>query len=364
MTSTQTSIRLSPSLFTEKEKTFVQSGNLSASTFRFSSGAYGLSLRNDLGELVMLPYQGQQIWSAQIAGRNLTMKSMFSEPRPGRPYLETYGGFLLHCGFTAMGVPGKDDRHPLHGELPNAEYSEAMVILGEDSKGKYIGLTGTYQHTSAFTCNYVAQPKVRLYSGSSIFNVEMSITNLRQVELEYMYLAHINFKPVDHSRLVYSAPCNPERVKVRRDLPAHIEFPEGYREFIEKMAQDPSGHNIIDPNLPFDPEVVFTLSYDSDDEGWAHSMQVLPDGTADYVAHRPEQLDKVVRWIARPSDQDALGFSMPATAEPEGYSAEKAKGNIKVLPGGTQWRADLQIGTLDQEKTREMEERIAGILGS
>ena len=82
------------------------------------------------------------------------------------------------------------------------------------------------------------------------------------------------------------------------------------------------------------------------------------------MAHRPEQLDKVVRWIARPSDQDALGFSMPATAEPEGYSAEKAKGNIKVLPGGTQWRADLQIGTLDQEKTREMEERIAGILGS
>src|SRR5690606_38756786 len=132
---------------------------------------------------VMLPYPGQQIWSAQIAGRNLTMKSMFSEPRPGRPYLETCGGFLIHYCFTAMGVLGKDDRHPLHGELPNAEYSEAMVIVGEDSTGKYIGLTGTYQHTSAFTCNFVAQPKVRLYSGSSIFNVEMSITNLRQVEL-------------------------------------------------------------------------------------------------------------------------------------------------------------------------------------
>ena len=58
-------------------------------------------------------------------GRQLTMRSMFDQPQATRNYLETYGGFLIHCGFTAMGVPTKEDSHPLHGELPNAPYRQA-----------------------------------------------------------------------------------------------------------------------------------------------------------------------------------------------------------------------------------------------
>ena len=96
--------------------------------------------------------------------------------------------------------------------------------------------------------------------------------------------------------------------------------------------------------------------------GWAHSMQVHPDGNADYVSHRPSQLDKTVRWIARPGDQDACGFAMPATAEPEGYTAEKAKGNIRILPGGGQFRADFTIGTLDAGAARQVEQKINAIL--
>ena len=78
----------------------------------------------------------------------------------------------------------------------------------------------------------------------------------------------------------------------------------------------------------------FAIDYLADDEGWAHSMQVHPDGSADFIRHRPEQLDKGVRWIYRSPDQDALGIILPATAEPEGYTAEKAKGNVKVLACG------------------------------
>ena len=118
-----------------------------------------------------------------------------------------------------MGVPGKDDRHPLHGELPNAEYSQAHLVLGQDESGAYMGMGGQYQHTVAFGCNYVAQPLVKLYAGSSLFRVAMEITNLRSVDLEYMYLAHINFRPVDYGRLVCTAPCTPERVRVRQSVP-------------------------------------------------------------------------------------------------------------------------------------------------
>jgi hypothetical protein len=134
------------------------------------------------------------------------------------------------------------------------------------------------------------------------------------------------------------------------------------------MGRNPAGHHVLKPELPFNPELVFTLTYDADAEGWAHSMQVHPSGCADcaggadYVAHRPDQLDKVVRWIARPGDQDALGFAMPSTAEPEGYTAEKAKGNIKVLPAHGVWRADFVIGTLDTAQASQMERKIDAII--
>ena len=91
---------------------------------------------------------------------------------------------------------------------------------------------------------------------------------------------------------------------------------------------------MLSPELSFDPEVVFYIDYETDGDGWAHSMQVHPDGAADYIRYRPDQLDHGVRWICRTPDQDALGLILPSTAEPEGYTAEKAKGNIKTLAAG------------------------------
>lgn len=340
----------------------VEHGTLSASTFRFGSGVHGLRLQNELGQLALLPFQGQQIWSAAFRGRTLTMKSMFEEPRPTREYLQTYGGFLLHCGATAMGVPSEEDTHPLHGELPNAPYEGAYVVVGEDERGTYIGLGGTYQHTVAFSCNYVAEPLVKLYAGSSLFSVQMTVTNLMHADMELMYLAHINFRPVDFGRLVYSAPCSPEHVRVRKSIPSHIKPPPGYVDFIDELGRHPERHNLLKPDLVFDPEVVFTIDYVADEEGWAHSLQVHPDGSADYVRHRPSQLDKGVRWISRTADQDALGLVLPATAEPEGYLAEKAKGNIKIVPARKAFHCDMEIGTLTQSEAQRMQEKIADII--
>ena len=40
------------------------------------------------------------------------------------------------------------------------------VVVGEDEGGAYIGLGGQYQHTVAFSHNYLAAPLVKLYAGS------------------------------------------------------------------------------------------------------------------------------------------------------------------------------------------------------
>jgi hypothetical protein len=353
-----TTVNLTQEMFMSKERLLVESGELTASLFLFDSGVAAVRLANSRGELVMLPFQGQQIWSASFDGRNLTMKSMFDEPKATQTYLETYGGFLLHCGMTAMGVPAAGDSHPLHGELPNARFQEAYLLVGEDELGPYLALGGRYRHTVAFSTNYVAEPLVTLRAGAASADIALEVTNLKQTPMELMYLAHANFRPVDNSRLVYSAVATPEHVRVRRSIPSHVKPGPGYVEFLDALAEEPSKHHVLKPELAFDPEVVFLIDYLADDDGWAHTLQVHPDGSADYIGHRPEQLDHGVRWICRTPDQDALGLNLPATAEPEGYSAEKAKGNIKVLDGGSTWRCDMVIGALSAEEAAAMEAKI------
>src|SRR5512143_1538732 len=121
-------IHLYPEIFSLQEKALLSALPFQATVFRFPTGVCGLRMQNDRGTLVMLPFQGQQIWTAEFESRNLTMKSMFDVPHPTRTYLENYGGFLLHCGATAMGVPTAQDNHPLHGELPNAPYEQAWLV--------------------------------------------------------------------------------------------------------------------------------------------------------------------------------------------------------------------------------------------
>ncbi len=357
----ETIVNLSPNFFSEREKTIVSQGELSASAFLFESGVAGLRLQNSRGELVMLPYQGQQIWSAVMDGRNLTMKSMFDEPNLTRNYLETYGGFLIHCGVTAMGVPSAGDSHVLHGELPNAPFQQAYVVLGIDEKGSYIGLGGVYHHTMAFSSNYLAKPLVKLYENSAMFDVTLEVENLKNSSMELMYLAHINYRPVNNGRLVYSAPSTPDYIKVRTKIPTHIKFPDGYKEMVEDLAKHPEKHNVLSPNKKYDPEVVLFVDYLADENGWGHTMQVLPDGSADYIKHKPKQLDHGVRWICRTADQDALGMIEAATAEPEGYTAEKAKGNIKIVKPKSTWRCEMEMGVIDKKDAAKVEKAVNAI---
>jgi hypothetical protein len=350
----QTTFHLTPDQFTQHETLLAEQDELTASIFCFPSGVCAVRLKNSLGELTILPYQGQQIWDASLCGRRLTMKSMFDQPYPTRDFLSTYGAFLLHCGATAMGSPGFEDRHPLHGELPNAPYQTAALVFGTDEKGQYIGLTGTYRYTVAFNYNYMATPLVKLYAASSVFCVSMTIQNLKASSMPLMFLEHVNFRPVDGGRLVQTVVCNPENMRVRANIPSFMEVAPGYREFVQVLQKNPEKHLVFDPSLVYDPEIVLYLNYLADEHGWARTLQIHPDGSADVLRHHPEQLNHGVRWICRTSDQQALGME-PCTAEVEGFNAEKAKGNVRYLHGDACFTSVLEIGVLSSDATRQEE---------
>jgi len=352
-------IALHRSSFEDRERRLLEVGEFTVSAFRYDSGIEALRVGNARGEIIVLPFKGQQIWRAGFDGRDLTMRSMFDEPVDTQAYLETYGAFMIHCGLAGLGAPGPDDTHPLHGELPNAPFQKAWLEI--DEGGGTVTVGGSYQHTVAFSTNYLATARVAMTAGSALLGVSLAVENLKRTPMDLMYLAHANFRPVDHGELHYTASYDAKSVRVRTSVPPHISPKPDYMAFIEKLAQDPLPHHRMDPSLAFDPEVVFSIDMKADDEGLAHAMQAHPDGTADYIGFRPDQAPICTRWVCRTPDQDGLGIAFPATAEVEGYTAEKAKGHLIELAGGAVWNIDIKMGLLTAPEAAGLKDRIDAV---
>ena len=352
-------IELHRSSFESRERRLLETGEFTVSAFRYDSGIEALRVCNARGEIIVLPFKGQQIWRAGFDGRDLTMRSMFDEPVDTQVYLETYGAFMIHCGLAGLGAPGPDDTHPLHGELPNAPFQKAWLEIDEGEGTVAVG--GSYRHTVAFSTNYLATAKVAMTAGSALLGVSLAVENLKQTPMEMMYLAHANFRPVDHGELHYTASYDAGSVRVRTSIPAHISPKPDYMAFIEALARDPLPHHRMDPALAFDPEVVFSIDMMADGDGLAHAMQAHPDGTADYIGFRPDQAPICTRWVCRTPDQDGLGIAFPATAEVEGYTAEKAKGHLIELAGGAVWNIDITMGLLTAREAAGLKDRIDAV---
>lgn len=165
-----------------------------------------------------------------------------------------------------------------------------------------------------------------------------------------MYLAHINFRPCDDAVLLDTV----------LDDRAGISVVRGSDEE-DATAAD---HRLVTAGQAIDPELVLVLDQAADAEGWAHALQCHPDGSADVVSHRPEQLPFSVRWMVRDGDQDALGLILPATAPPLGRAAIRRAGHtVRVEPSGT-FVADFRIGALEAEAAADMRTRIQTIQAS
>lgn len=354
-------VDLVPEQFGPLETTVARYSGLVATAFRYRSGVAGLRISNAKGEIVMLPFQGQQIWDATFLNRSLTMRSMFDEPVATRDYLSNYGAFFIHCGATAMGNPGPDDHHPLHGDLPNAPFGDVQLIIGDNAEGPFMALTGRCRQTVAFSHDYVTQPTVRLQRDATGVAVDIAITNLKRSPMNLMYLAHINFRPVDDGRLVDSVVDDRADIIVRQVLPPFFTPSESYLAYRDAIVADPSRHRLLTKGEPIDPELVLTMKARADAEGWAHALQVHPDQTADFVSFRPDELNYAVRWITRGRDQDALGLVLPATAEPDGYRAAEERGRlVRVAPEGM-FRCTLRFGAMDADMAAKQEDMILRI---
>ncbi|PVE50619.1 DUF4432 family protein [Rhizobium rhizogenes] len=354
-------ITLSKCLFQALERTFLTSDNFQLSTFCFPTGVEALRVKTSRQELIILPFLGQQIWSASVDGRAIGMTSAVRYPKRNVSLLENLGGFFFHCGLTAIAAPGEGDGHPLHGELPNAELDEAWIDIGEDAKALSIG--GSFEYARAFGAHYRFSPSIAFSAADPSFNINVEVENLRHAPMELCYLGHVNFRPIDGSKLIYTAPYTKDAVKVRSAIPAHLKPSAQYLQLLSELEAEPSRHHQISHTVAYDPEIVFRVNYLADEDGWAHGLQIHPNGIADWIAHRPEQLPHAFRWISRSSDQQTLAITEPATCGIDGYSKEKQHGRIPELAALGTWRATMRVGQLDADRVEAMQSRIDAICG-
>ena len=344
--------------FTEKEHAICSWGGLTAELFLYPSGVPGVRVRNERGYFVVLPYNGQMVWEAVFDGRDLKMVNQFPEPFETTVLVENYGAFLAHCGARRMGTPTAEDDHPLHGELPCAPYQEAFLTFGSEGGRRWLGVGGVYHYKRGFGDYYDATPEVRLFEDGTMLGVTMKVQNLSNYPMDLMYMCHCNFLAGADTRIVQTCGWNTDDMILRTSIPSHVKPTQKFLDFLKGLESAPEMTARLRPEDEYDPEIVFFLrNVRTDERGFAHFMQVFPDGFAHSVSYQPESLPYHVRWILKDKNQQVLGI-LPATSECEGYVTEKKKGTVRVLPAGETAVFQVSAGLLSPREAAEREKLI------
>jgi Domain of unknown function (DUF4432) len=335
--------------FGEKERTAARYGALRASIFRFDTGVEAIRLANARGYVVTLPFMGQMVWSAAFDGVELAMRSMFPVPRAAKIIVETYGCFAYHSGLLRNGVPGASDTHALHGEAPCADMDEIGIACGTDARGPWMAVTGARDYAMGFGAHYRATPRVVLRADGAECEIVMEVENLSAAPMDLMYMCHVNFAFAEGARIVQPVPFTPQHVVARTAIPGHVVPTAEYRELIDELAANPARMRVLNEPERYDPEQVFYIKgLKRAPDGLVHFMLLRREGDAFEIAWDPETMPHTIRWILDNGDQRVAAFAMPATCEPEGYTAEKRKGNVRILPSGAMARFVTRIGYVDK----------------
>lgn len=348
-------IILQKNFFTENKKEFISCGDFKIVAFKYASGVEALEISNTKCSFVFTPFKGQQIWHFKAGGKELSMQTTVKEPTDKTVYLENYGSFLYHCGLISMGV--SDGLHPQHGEIPNAQYDSAYICCGEDESGRYICLGGELNHDTAFVRKYKFSPEIKLYENSSLFKINVRIENMRAYDMEYMYLCHINFAPIDNAQLICSAKCDAEHI-----VPYNNGGSKELMDYMDEIVKNPAVMNIVgDSKQCYDPEICCRVKYLADEQGRAYTMQYTDDGAC-FVSHPTDVLCNGVRWISRTKNEDAMGMVLPATAEHIGYEHAKKTGQLKVLGPNENLEFYMEAGYIEKETAQKYKAKIEQII--
>ncbi|HID4043636.1 TPA: aldose 1-epimerase family protein [Pluralibacter gergoviae] len=321
----KTRIALWRELFAEHPRSLVQSRTFSISAFRYASGVEGLKIENSRGHLIVLPWMGQMIWDACFDGRDLTMRNMFSQPKPAAEVAATYGCFAFHSGLLANGCPSPEDTHPLHGEMPCAPMDDAWLEIEDDS----VTLRGRYEYVMGFGHHYQSEPGVVLRADSALFEIQMAVTNLAAVAMPLQYMCHMNYAYVPGATFSQNIPD--AALMLRQSIPAHVKPTPSWLAFNQRIIDGKEALTSLNAPEHYDPEIVFFADGLDAFTPVPEFRMTAPDGTTYLTRFRSAEFNYATRWILYNGDQQVAAFALPATCRPEGFLAARRSGTLIVL---------------------------------
>ena len=226
-----------------------------------------------------------------------------------------------------------------------------------------MGITGEYEYNQAFGKHYIAKPVAKLYENSTLIDVGIKIKNLSRSPMEYMYMCHVNNKIEPGAEVFQTLPWTNENMVVRTSIPQYNEPDPSFMDLLSRVQKDVSVTKIVNEKDLYDPEIVlFLRGVKGDTEGKAHFLYRHADGSADYTMYDAEVLNRSVRWMVFHKEWNSMGMVLPATAEPEGYTTEKQKGNVRELGSYDTFEAELTVGYLNAKQAEEVKAKIEKIM--
>jgi monosaccharide-transporting ATPase len=134
-------------------------------------------------------------------------------------------------------------------------------------------------------------------------------------------------------------------------MPGHVTPTDAWRALLADVAAHPARLERLDEPALYDPEFVFYLKgVPAGADGRVRYALLRREDDAFAIRWNPLTMPHTIRWVLVNSDQGVAAFAMPATCEPEGYSAEKRKGHVQTLAGGESARFETEIAYIPREQ--------------
>jgi hypothetical protein len=293
--------------------------------------------------------RGMGIWRAHAGGVRLGWDSPVKDPvhpayihpleNGGIGWLKGFNEWMVRCGLSSMGAPGKDtiiDNNgnpsevmlPLHGNIANAPARKATIEITE----KEIILRGEVDETMLFGPALRLQVEIRTAFGANGLTLNDTVSNLGAKPAEHELLYHINYgEPLlaEGSRLV--APF-------KQVAPRDARAAEGIAAFAHYGA----------PEAGFIEQAYwFELAGKPRSRETAVMLRTADSSLGSVVRFSLKDFPCFTLWknTAAKADGYVTGLE-PSTSYPNTRAFERSKGRLLVLQGGESRRTSLEIELL------------------
>jgi hypothetical protein len=239
----------------------------------------------------------------------------------GFRWLRSFGGGLLAgCGLRNVGSPEAEqgmriDGHlGLHGRLSNTPAEDVNISKGWKDGIYCLSVTGTVREVSFFGENLELRRTISTAMGDNSITISDEVTNRGVRPSPLMILYHINAGfPLLSEKAVVEG-------RVKKTTPR-----------TKNAVADLGKWNTCQPPTGGYVEQCFSHDVEADAEGLARVTLHNPEpGMAMEVAYRKAELPYFTQWKMMGEQEYVMGLE-PANCHPDGQTAEKENGTLKVI---------------------------------